>query len=46
MSATKNINAEKIQGNLSLDSVSGVTISGGTIYSGSTDLSDLFVTSN
>ena len=46
MSATKNINAEKIQGNLSLDSVSGFTISGGTIYSGSTDLSDLFVTSN
>jgi hypothetical protein len=44
MSATKNINAEKIQGNLSISSISSTTISGGTLYSGSTDLSSIFLT--
>jgi hypothetical protein len=41
MQITKNINAEKIKGNLDINSVSGTTISGGTIYSGATDVSDL-----
>lgn len=41
MQITKNINAEKIKGNLDINSVSGTTISGGTIYSGSTDVSNL-----
>lgn len=41
MQITKNINAEKIQGNLDINSVSGTTISGGTIYSGSTDIGTL-----
>jgi len=40
-SVTKNINAEKIKGNLDINSVSGTTVSGGTIYSGSTDVSNL-----
>jgi len=38
---TKNINAEKIKGNLDINSVSGTTVSGATIYSGSTDVSNL-----
>ena len=46
MSATKNINAEKIQGNLSVSSISSTTISGGTLYSGSTDISDIFLPEN
>lgn len=41
MQITKNINAEKIKGNLDINSVSGTTISGGTIYSGNTDVGDL-----
>jgi hemolysin activation/secretion protein len=41
MQITKNINAEKIKGNLSINSVSGTTISGSTIYSGSTDIGTL-----
>ena len=41
MQITKNINAEKIKGNLDINSVSGTTISGGTIYSGSTDIGTL-----
>jgi hypothetical protein len=41
MQITKNINAEKIKGNLDINSVSGNTISGSTIYSGSTDVSEL-----
>lgn len=40
-SVTKNINAEKIKGNLAINSVSGTTVSGSTIYSGSTDVSNL-----
>lgn len=41
MQVTKNINAEKIKGNLDINSVSGTTMSGGTIYSGSTELGSL-----
>jgi len=41
MLASKNINAEKIQGNLGINSISATTISGNTIYSGTTDVSDL-----
>lgn len=41
MQITKNINAEKIKGNLDINSVSGTTISGTTIYSGTTDVSNL-----
>jgi len=39
MSATKNINAEKIQGNLNITSISATTISGTTI-SGTTYFGD------
>lgn len=41
MSATKNINAEKIQGNLSIDSVSATTISGGTYYGDGSNLTGI-----
>ena len=45
MQVTKNINAEKIKGNLDINSISGTTISGATIYSGSTNLYNIFVDS-
>ncbi len=47
MSATKNINAEKIQGNLNITSISATTISGTTFYgdgSNLTGISNTFVT--
>ena len=39
---TKNINAEKIQGNLIVSNVSATTVSATTIVSGTTDLSNIF----
>ena len=47
MSATKNINAEKIKGNLNITSISATTISGTTFYgdgSNLTGISNTFVT--
>ena len=47
MSATKNINAEKIKGNLNITSISATTISGTTLYgdgSNLTGISNTFVT--
>jgi hypothetical protein len=41
MSATKNINAEKIKGNLNVNSISGTTISGGTFYGDGSNLSGI-----
>jgi hypothetical protein len=38
---TKNINAEKIQGNLDVNSISATTITGDTYFSGSTNLTDI-----
>ena len=41
MSATKNINAEKIQGNLNITSVSATTISGTTFYGDGSNLTGI-----
>ena len=41
MPITKNINAEKIQGNLDINSVSATTISGGTFYGDGSGLTNL-----
>ena len=41
MSATKNINAEKIQGNLNITSISATTISGTTFYGDGSNLTGI-----
>lgn len=46
MEATKNINAEKIQGSLTITSISATTLSAETISSGSTNLYQIFRSGN